>query len=385
MNALTVYCAVILHLVRASTMSSGMQHGGMQHGLLHPHTSTQSKMGGDKQHRFGHLSSLPARLSMPTAWVSISSSANQTMQVLAEFCSLRAVHTRADLVLLLFGPSAHQLNARFSAAFARLGARVAIVKIPVKPSDVKYGMRLQLRTVVDQIHGWWDFVKLYAFALTQYKKVVLIDSDLLFRENVDELFEMEDGTHCNGSHSPLNVGLVVLQPSLRAFRLLKSFVLSGDFTYRTFWRGSGHELGNLSASSKSASMYGAETTQGLLYYYYYVFLGRHTLIDRNVYNYQGAEPAPRGVKVVHFTGCSKSTKPTKTGLVLLDAVCPSFFRELAVHQLHAARLARLPSLPADLLSHQMFSVNLAVDQSGAAPAQENKVTSRQSQWSSIEH
>lgn len=33
------------------------------------------------------------------------------------------------------------------------------------------------------------WTKLRAFALTQYEKVILVDSDMLIRKNMDELFE----------------------------------------------------------------------------------------------------------------------------------------------------------------------------------------------------
>ena len=76
----------------------------------------------------------------------------------------------------------------------------------------------------NQNHYWRDtFFKLQAASLTEFDKVILIDSDMLLLNNIDHLFERHHLTACvagkltNPEWTMFNSGLMVLKPSKEYF------------------------------------------------------------------------------------------------------------------------------------------------------------------------
>merc|ERR1712242_624369 len=97
------------------------------------------------------------------------------------------------------------------------------------------------------------------------------------------------------------------------FRTFINFLVEGDFSYEDFWR-------KKHGGPGAIKMFAAESTQGLLLYYYHYYLQHYKVLPREVYNYQSKEPAPAGIKVVHFTECGKRVHETTW------QVCPTFRR-----------------------------------------------------------
>lgn len=71
----------------------------------------------------------------------------------------------------------------------------------------------------DTKHYWKEtFFKLRALSLTQFEKIILIDSDMMVLQNIDHLFKCESlsavvsGEVCHPEYSQLNSGLVVIEP-----------------------------------------------------------------------------------------------------------------------------------------------------------------------------
>ena len=229
------------------------------------------------------------------AWATMASAEAHMRDATAMMRSLRAVGTIGEQLLLLFGEERLALRKAWRAVLADIKITTALVAAPIGPDDV---LNPVFRGVVTRSGKWWDWVKLCAFLAQPYEKVVFLDSDLLFLANVDELFLMPDGTHADGPFSRLNSGLVVLKPSEATFRELVRLVLAGDFDRERGWE--------RSQTHDDVPRIGGETTQGLLHYFYDVKPSTPAkLLDRSVYNYQDVEPAPTGVKVVHFTACGK--------------------------------------------------------------------------------
>jgi alpha-N-acetylglucosamine transferase len=75
--------------------------------------------------------------------------------------------------------------------------------------------------------GWREFYKFAAWRLVQYKRVILMDSDLQIVGGVDHLLRC--GTHTflatPGFYSPLNGGLWVLTPSACTYQDMVRLVL----------------------------------------------------------------------------------------------------------------------------------------------------------------
>ena len=77
---------------------------------------------------------------------------------------------------------------------------------------------------------YWDytFFKLTAASMTEYDKIILIDSDMLINKNIDHLFECESfsaviaGKAAHTEYEQLNSGLIVLKPSSTLFEGLVS-------------------------------------------------------------------------------------------------------------------------------------------------------------------
>jgi hypothetical protein len=95
------------------------------------------------------------------------------------------------------------------------------------------------------------FTKVQAWLLTEYRRVVLIDSDAIVLRNIDELFSC--GEFCAAyRHSDLfNTGVVVLKPSEETFRNICSKIQS----IRSFTNGDQGFLNYFYEDLKKASMF----------------------------------------------------------------------------------------------------------------------------------
>ena len=95
------------------------------------------------------------------------------------------------------------------------------------------------------------FTKVQAWLLTEYRRVVLIDSDAIVLRNIDELFSC--GEFCAAyRHSDLfNTGVVVLKPSEQTFRNICSKIQS----IRSFTNGDQGFLNYFYEDLKKASMF----------------------------------------------------------------------------------------------------------------------------------
>ena len=136
------------------------------------------------------------------------------VQALVLFKSIRTSGSQEDCVMLCVDCS---LAPALMRAASSVGLKLQHVTAPLQLSEYNPAY---LRTVVGGrmvgnrtgAEGVGEFVKLHAHNLTSYEKVVVLDADMLFRRNADELFLQPSGAHCNGPYSPLNAGLIVIEP-----------------------------------------------------------------------------------------------------------------------------------------------------------------------------
>jgi hypothetical protein len=139
---------------------------------------------------------------------------------------------------------------------------------------------------------FFDFIKIYPWTMTEYSKILFMDSDMMVRADISELFDNDEFTHSNGPLSPFNAGLFLLEPNKCTFNSLKTRIYEGDYHS---WK-------------QADTHYAYEVTQGLLYYH---FMNKAKLVNRGVYNFQVLDDLNlvngdvSKVKIVHFTGIGK--------------------------------------------------------------------------------
>ena len=187
------------------------------------------------------------------------------------------------------------------ASLRAVGYRVLERPLPVELSDIK-GAFLRKKIVNNGCCGAWELLKLYAWSLTEYHRVVSLDTDSLVLANLDELFlgaapealkstvaiasdaEAAAGSLARhdvaatrnrtelyalytmdwsmarkpwGANPPVQGGFFVATPSAFVFDELVELVREGDFRRDSAWGGTnvGH-------------FWGGMTIQGLLPYYF---------------------------------------------------------------------------------------------------------------------
>jgi hypothetical protein len=159
--------------------------------------------------------------------------------------------------------------------------------------------------------GELEFLKLEAYTLTQYHRVLLLDMDTLIVKNIDELFDIEASLvytpdpdmSGSGVAAPMfQGGFMLVQPSRATYDAFVKVARKGDFRPGSGWGGKNVGWG-----------YGGATIQGILpYYYTFVAPGTGHELDACVYNQMYSQPCRTSdwdkVKSVHFTNCQKPWK-----------------------------------------------------------------------------
>lgn len=99
-------------------------------------------------------------------------------------------------------------------------------------ANVEIAEDIDLGTLAEkQARPYWNntFLKLRVFNLTQFEKIVYIDSDMIVLRNLDHLFEKEHISAVQGGKlifhwEDINSGLMVIKPSQKEFSDLVSLV-----------------------------------------------------------------------------------------------------------------------------------------------------------------
>jgi len=193
------------------------------------------------------------------------------------------------------------------------GFRVLKTSVPVGIKDIAPGT---YRERVDRSGccGLGEFMKLHAFNLVEYHRVVHVDTDVIFLQPIEEVLDLEDDVGLVYTNSTLagelfSGGFFIIRPSKKTFKELVEIIKTGEYSFRNGWGKSG--IGRC---------WGGETIQGLMPYYFLKYLPERNpkapkaiRLDRCIYNFQGS-PACRNaiplveiskVKVSHFTVCQK--------------------------------------------------------------------------------
>lgn len=132
--------------------------------------------------------------------------------------------------------------------------------IPVDITDIQ-GTFLREHIAKSGCCGATELLKLYAWTLTDYHRVVHLDMDSMLLQPMDELFDKEDKTFmytCDYGMTNkmlkacmVQGGFLLLRPNVTEFERLVDTVKIGDFRQGSGWGGKGIGWG-----------YGGMTIQG---------------------------------------------------------------------------------------------------------------------------
>lgn len=126
-----------------------------------------------------------------------------------------------------------------------------------------------------------EFLKLWAYSLIEYHRVVHLDMDSIIFQNMDELYNMDKEMIYTGDYNmkagspvaPAQGGFLVIRPSLERFEEFRAIIRKGDHGGKG-WGGS--HIGNF---------WGGQTIQGIIpYFYHSVHPGDGIEVNRCVYN-----------------------------------------------------------------------------------------------------
>ena len=210
-------------------------------------------------------------------------------------------------------------------------------ELPIEPSLIK-GKVLREKWTKDPTKGGccgaWELLKLYAWTLTQYHRVIHVDVDTMSLQAIDELLDLNysliytaDYNMMSEAQRHKNIapavqgGFLVIKPDLQVFEALKKVAQDGKW---------GGDYGSGWEKSNIGYWWGGNTIQGLLPFFFAVKDPTNALeVDRCIYDNMVDRPVqsppPRvgqiacrhapieNIKFVHFTVCQKpwSCRPSK--------------------------------------------------------------------------
>lgn len=273
----------------------------------------------------------------------------------------------------------HPNAASCSNVFRDLGYTVQMRETPFNVTDIR-GKFLREHIVKSGCCGEKEYLKLYAYALSDYPIVVHLDLDSLLLKPLDDLFHamLDDGgtastdttkarsrvqvmhdnplptenpidayftrdyNMINPGHKHVGVqgGFLIVKPNMDAFREYVAIVLEGRFFQGSGWEGKGY-----------GGYFGAQQIQGICSYYYdYKHPGTAVELNKCFYNAMADSPRQsktnkcrdgkedcqdcrevhiEEVKSVHFTLCAKPWKcPMWAGQSdLTKDICKKFHAE----------------------------------------------------------
>jgi hypothetical protein len=201
----------------------------------------------------------------------------------------------------------HSNVSNYIPTLIKLGYKVLKKDIPIDVNEIK---RKYLRDTIKKSGccGASELIKLYAWTLTQYYKVVHMDIDFLQLKNIDELLSKNKSliytidVPMSTSYSklgPLQGGFFIVRPSITDFQNMINIVIEGDFRDSTGWGG-----------TNIGWYWGGQTIQGLVPYYYSTKFNEYETVDRCIYNNMADTVLCRNKSIseissAHFTVCQK--------------------------------------------------------------------------------
>jgi hypothetical protein len=202
------------------------------------------------------------------------------------------------------------------------GWRVLERKLPVELEEIENKEYMQ-KMKDSGCCGADEFLKLWAYTLVEYHRVIHLDMDSIVFQNMDELYNIDKEMLFTGDWNmkagspavPAQGGFLIVKPSIETFEEFKAIIRKGDHGSKG-WGGTG--IGNF---------WGGTTIQGIIpYFYYSIHPGASMEMDRCIYNFMADNPYrpntlkcingeatcqdcrvqdPELIKSAHFTICQK--------------------------------------------------------------------------------
>lgn len=104
---------------------------------------------------------------------------------------------------------------------------------------------------------------------------------------MDVLFQQVAGTHTDAPKSPFNSGMFVVEPNHDDYLQLVNLVYKADYDLARSWGAAFEDKEGKYRPRTYAPFYGAESTQGLLYYWFHTVKKQFNLLPRDKWHYQG--------------------------------------------------------------------------------------------------
>ena len=142
-----------------------------------------------------------------------------------------------------------------------------------------------------------EFLKLWAYTLTEYHRVVHLDMDSIIYKNMDELYHLDKEMLYTGDYNmkagspvaPAQGGFLVIRPSLERFQEYQAIIRKGD-----------HRKGGGWAGTRIGNFWGGTTIQGIIpYFYHHVHKGDAMELNRCVYNCMVDNPYKINTQICH--------------------------------------------------------------------------------------
>lgn len=138
-----------------------------------------------------------------------------------------------------------------------------------------------------------EFLKLWAYTLTEYHRVVHLDMDSIIFNSMDDLYSIDKEMLFTGDYNmgskpvpPAQGGFLVIRPSLDRFKEFQDIIRRGDWGNKG-WGG-----------SHIGKFWGGQTIQGIVpYFYHSIHPGDAQELNRCVYNCMVDNPYRKGTTI----------------------------------------------------------------------------------------
>ena len=254
-----------------------------------------------------------------------------------------------------------RVSAGTRAALASIGFESRERPLPIDPARIEGDFLRDLwskDSTKGGCCGAWELLKLYAWTLTEFHRVVHVDMDCLLLQPIDELFDldvslvytadynmMNDNQRRNRMTPAVQGGFLVVRPSAAVFDAIVAVSQAGRW---------GGKLGSGWEGTGVGHWWGGNTIQGVLPYFFKIHAPKHldaaafaagdldaTEVDRCVYDNMVdkavVDPDPPvgrsacrdvavdDIKFMHFTVCQKpwSCHPNRDDA---NGLCPALHR-----------------------------------------------------------